>query len=336
MAPVPRRRAASRPPVASARSRRYGRRRLDPPRPDPFTRAAATEPEAQGGTGVRLASFLHAGRATFGAVHDDDTLVDLGAALAPQGIGTLRQYLAARAAGTLPAAADGPRLPAAEATWLPVIPDPGLILCVGLNYARHIDEMGNKRPDYPTLFSRTPRSQVGHGAPMVRPRVSQAFDYEGELAVVIGRPGRHIERAAAMAHVAGFSCYNDGSVRDWQRHTSQFLPGKNFAGTGPFGPWMAPAEAADTILGGRLTTRLNGEVMQDTPIDDLIFDIPALIAYISTFTDLEPGDVIVTGTPGGVGVARTPPVFLQPGDRVEVEITGIGTLSNPVVEEPAG
>lgn len=287
---------------------------------------------------MKLASFVHAGRATFGAVGDDDTLLDLGAVLGGQGIGTLRQYLAARADGSLAedaGRAAAPRVPAAEVAWLPVIPDPGLILCVGLNYARHIDEMGNKRPDHPTLFSRSPRSQVGHGAPMIRPRVSQALDYEGELAVIIGRPGRHIDRAAAMAHVAGFACYNDGSVRDWQRHTSQFLPGKNFAGTGPFGPWMVSAEAADTVLAGRLVTRLNGEVMQDTPIDDLIFDIPALIAYISTFTELAPGDVIVTGTPGGVGVARTPPVFLKPGDRIEVEITGIGTLSNPVEAEPA-
>lgn len=220
-----------------------------------------------------------------------------------------------------------------EVELLAPIPDPGKIVCIGLNYASHLSEMGNKRPDYPTVFTRFANTLVAHGAPLVRPKSSPRFDYEGELAVVIGRPGRHIRREQAMEHVAGFSIFNDASVRDWQRHTSQFTPGKNFPSSGGFGPALVtPDEIAD-LPALRVQTRLNGELLQDQPISDMLWPVAELIEYLSAFTALAPGDVIVTGTPGGVGDARDPPVYMQAGDVVEVTIGSIGTLRNPVVDE---
>lgn len=211
----------------------------------------------------------------------------------------------------------------------PPIQNPGKIICIGLNYDEHRVE--TNRPDvrYPTVFIRWADSQVGHDQPMLKPAESERFDYEGELVVVIGKPGRHIPAERALEHVAGYSCYNDGSVRDWQKHTSQFAPGKNFPGTGAFGPWLVVGEIPDPHA-LTLTTRLNGEVLQNSGTDMLIFDIPTLIAYISTFTELSTGDVIVSGTPGGVGDRRDPPRYLRPGDTVEVEISGIGILRNSV------
>lgn len=285
---------------------------------------------------MRLASFTYENTSSFGIVRDDFAILDLGAALADRGIRTLRQFIAAGCPNGRDIEASAPLRPADKITYLPLIPDAELIICVGLNYANHIAEMGREMPSYPALFSRTYRSQVGHEQPIVRPKVSKALDYEGELAFVIGRGGRHISAADALDHIAGFTCYNDGSVRDYQRHTAQFLPGKNFRGTGAFGPWMVPVSEWATIRSGRLVTRLNGEIMQDTRLDDLIFDVPALVEYVSSFTDLSPGDVVITGTPGGVGVARKPPLFMKPGDRVEVEISGIGTLSNPIADEAPG
>ncbi len=228
---------------------------------------------------------------------------------------------------------DAPRLSTDGLVFAPVIPDPGLIYCVGMNYAPHVAEMGREMPSHPAIFVRSPRSQVGHGEPIVVPSVSSQLDYEGELAVIIGQGGRYIPAERAMAHVAGYACYNDGSVRDFQRHSSQFTPGKNFWATGAFGPWLVTADEVGDIMSRSITTRLNGEVMQQAPFTDLIFKIPELIAYMSAFVELQPGDVIVTGTPGGVGVARKPPVFLKAGDSVEVEIEGIGVLRNPVVAE---
>ena len=215
----------------------------------------------------------------------------------------------------------------------PVIPDPGLIWCVGLNYRDHVHETGNVDSDKPTLFLRLPRSQVGHRQPMIKPRVSDMFDYEGELALVIGKAGRHIAEADAMAHIAGYSCYNEGSIRDYQRHTRQFGPGKTFTGTGAFGPWLVTADEFGEPDGHELITRLNGQQMQRSMIELMIFKIPLLISYISEVHPLLPGDVIVTGTPGGVGSRRTPPVWMRPGDRVTVEISGIGTLENDIVAE---
>ena len=223
-----------------------------------------------------------------------------------------------------------------DVTFLPPIPAPGKILCIGLNYASHAAEAGFERPEHPSVFARYNSSLVAHGAPLVRPAVSRQFDYEGEMVAVIGKPGRHITRAAALEHVAGYAIFNDASVRDFQLKYPQWTIGKNFDGSGGFGPAFVTAD--ELPAGGkglRLTTRLNGRVMQDASTDDLIFDVPSLIAAISEAMRLEPGDIIVTGTPEGIGYARDPKVFLQDGDVCEVEVEGIGVLRNPVVNEEA-
>jgi 2-keto-4-pentenoate hydratase/2-oxohepta-3-ene-1,7-dioic acid hydratase in catechol pathway len=206
------------------------------------------------------------------------------------------------------------------------------ILCVGVNYRPHIEEMGREVPEYPVVFVRFPGSLVGDGEALLRPRVSEQFDYEGELAVVIGKPARYVSRADAFDYVGGYCCFMDGSVRDWQRHTGQFTAGKNFERSGAVGP-VVPAAQIDDPTQLQLTTRVNGVVMQEGRIADLVFDIPTLVEYCSTFTELLPGDIIATGTPGGVGAARKPPVWLRVGDLVEVEIAGLGVLSNPVQDE---
>jgi 2-keto-4-pentenoate hydratase/2-oxohepta-3-ene-1,7-dioic acid hydratase in catechol pathway len=206
-------------------------------------------------------------------------------------------------------------------------------LCIGLNYRSHVVEAGHEIPKFPTLFLRVASSQVGHGASLIRPQVSDQYDFEGELAVVIGKGGRRISASSASGHIAGFTCYNDGSVRDWQRHTSQWGPGKNFTDSGACGPWLVTPDEIPDPDTMELTTKVNGKVMQRAAISDLIFGIPALIAYCSEFAELQSGDLIVTGTPGGVGGARTPPVWLRAGDHVEVSVSGVGTLSNVVEDE---
>ena len=206
------------------------------------------------------------------------------------------------------------------------------ILCVGVNYRPHIEEMGREVPDYPVVFTRFPSSLVGDGEALVRPRVSEQYDFEGELAIVIGKAARHVRRENALDHVGGYCCFMDGSVRDWQRHTMQFTAGKNFDKSGAIGPVVPAADVADPAA-LELTTRVNGDVMQRGRVADLVFDIPYLVEYCSTFTRLEPGDVIATGTPGGVGAARRPPTWLRDGDVVEVEIGGIGVLTNAVRDE---
>lgn len=226
-----------------------------------------------------------------------------------------------------------PSISLVEITYLPVIIDTVKIFCVGLNYEEHRIEANRPKTGSPTLFVRFATSQVGHNEPMLVPRESDKFDYEGEIAVVIGRRGRRISEADAWRHIAGYAPYNDGSIRDWQNHTTQWTPGKNFPATGAFGPWMVTRGEIEDGQILELTTRLNGEIMQHAKTDQLIFPIPTLISYISNFTTLEPGDVIVTGTPGGVGFKRVPPVFLRDGDVVEVEISAIGKLSNPVRAE---
>lgn len=222
-----------------------------------------------------------------------------------------------------------------QVTFLPPILRPGKILCLGLNYRKHIEEMHGEIPEHPTFFAKLVNTLVGHRAPIVLPTVSQEFDFEGELAVVIGRRGKSIPRERALDYVAGYSCFNDVTARDYQRRTSQWLQGKTFDSSGPFGPAIVTRdEIADEDahpLALDITTRLNGQVMQHSNTGDFIFDIPTTIAYVSQFLTLEPGDVISTGTPSGVGAARTPPVFLKPGDLVEVEIAGVGTLASPVV-----
>ena len=210
------------------------------------------------------------------------------------------------------------------------------IFCVGVNYLPHIKEMGRERPPFPVLFVRFADSIVGHEQPLIRPRASVQFDYEGELAVVIGKTARHVPRARAYEYVAGYSCFNDGSVRDFQRHTIQWTPGKNFHRSGSFGPWLVTSDEQPDPARMQLTTRLNGEVVQNESVGELCFDVPQLIEYCSTWTQLAPGDVIVTGTPGGVGAGRTPPLWMKAGDSVEVDISGIGVLRNDVVDEDGG
>ncbi len=214
---------------------------------------------------------------------------------------------------------------------LPPVPVPPKILCVGLNYDDHLEESGLKKPAYPEIFARFATSLIPHQEPIRRPRESIALDYEAELAVVIGRPGRRIPQEQALDHVAGYSLFNDASVRDFQLRTPQWTMGKNFDGTGSFGPWLVTPDAVPPGARGlRIQGRLNGRVMQDARTDQLIFSVPALIEMISIAMSLERGDVIITGTPGGVGAARKPPVFMQPGDIFEVEIEGIGVLTNSV------
>lgn len=224
-------------------------------------------------------------------------------------------------------------LPWSEVELLPVVPDPDKILCVGINYMTHVKETGRDIPTKPMFFIRFADSQTAHDAPIVRPLASHKLDFEGELAVVIGRTARHVKAASAFDYVAGYSCYNDGSVRDWQRHTIQFTPGKNFPSTGSFGPWLVTADEVGDPSQLSLVTRLNGEVVQQAPLSDLIFDIPTLIEYCSTFTVLRPGDVIITGTTGGVGAFREPPLWMKPGDIVEVEISKVGVLRNTIADE---
>ena len=218
-----------------------------------------------------------------------------------------------------------------EIEFLPVIPDPAKFLCIGINYREFAQQMERKVEVRPGVFSRFPDTLVGHEQPMIRPKVSHQLDFEGELAVIIGKPGRYIPPGAAMEHVAGYSCFVDGSVRDYQKLSP--TAGKNFPRTGPFGPWMVTADEIPDPAALHITTRLNGQVVQHSGTDMMIHPVAALISYLSEITALEPGDVISTGTPGGVGHRREPQLWLKPGDRLELEISGIGTLSNPIIEE---
>jgi 2-keto-4-pentenoate hydratase/2-oxohepta-3-ene-1,7-dioic acid hydratase in catechol pathway len=281
---------------------------------------------------MKFASFKINGATSWGLIDGADA-VDLGA-LSRDRFPDLKSAIAAGALAEVAAlAAKAPRHPLANITWLPVIPNPDKILCIGLNYETHRKETGRSEVENPTVFGRFANSQTGHLANIVRPRVSKDLDFEGELAVIIGRPGRYISRKDAWDHIAGYACYNEGSVRDYQRHTHQFTPGKNFPETGAFGPWMVTPDEAGDLAPLRLQTRLNGQVVQDATISQMIFDIPRQIEYCSAFTRLEPGDVIVTGTPGGVGSRRTPPLWMKPGDVVEVEIDRIGLLRNGIADE---
>jgi acylpyruvate hydrolase len=229
----------------------------------------------------------------------------------------------------------GPEIALEEVELLPPLPTPGKILCIGLNYTEHSRESGFEPPSYPTIFGRFASSLIGHGAPIIRPHVSDQLDYEGELVAVIGRGGRNIAAADALGHIAGYSIFNDASVRDYQLKTPQWTVGKNFDGTGAFGPVFVTADALPPGCRGlRLQTRLNGQVVQSALIDDLIFDVATLVSLLSEVMTLAPGDVIVTGTPSGVGLARTPPLWMRPGDVCEVEVESIGILRNPIADEP--
>jgi 2-keto-4-pentenoate hydratase/2-oxohepta-3-ene-1,7-dioic acid hydratase in catechol pathway len=283
---------------------------------------------------VKLVSFLNdQQQPTYGAVSGDKVL-DLQPILGSQA-GDLKTLIALNLQGAAAEAlkAHPANLALAHLHLLPVIPNPGKIICVGLNYGEHVRETGREVTESPALFVRLPASQVGHGQAIVRPPESHRLDYEGEIAVVIGQGGRRIAEADAWIHIAGYSCYNDGSVRDWQVATSQWTPGKNFWRTGGFGPWLVTADEIAPNQKMTLVTRLNGVELQRATTDMMIHSIPRQIAYISTFIPLEPGDVIVTGTPGGVGNKRTPQLFMKPGDVAEIEVDAIGILRNPVQDE---
>ena len=281
---------------------------------------------------MRWMSFEAGGKASFGLVVSDekgDGVVDAGAR---SDYATLKEAIAAGALGALNRLiGEAPDYRLADVRYLPTITNPDKILCVGLNYKDHQAETGRGGEDNPPIFVRFAAAQVGHDQNMVRPEESERLDYEGEIAMIIGKGGRRIAKERWLDHVAGFAPYNDGSVRDFQRHTSQFTPGKNFTGTGGFGPWMMTPDEIGDLDEMEITTRLNGEVMQNAKAALLVFGFAELVAYCSTFTDLVPGDVIVTGTPGGVGAARNPPVFMDAGDVIEVHVEPIGTLRHTVV-----
>lgn len=275
---------------------------------------------------MRYVSFRRPdGTASFGRI-EGDTIVELASDAVPN-------LKTALTDGSLATLADGASFAAADVVLLPVIPDPAKILCVGLNYAEHVKETGREQKAHPAIFVRYADSLVADGQPMVKPTVTERFDYEGELAVVIGKPCHKVVAADAMAYIAGYSAFNDGSARDWQRHNIQFTPGKTFPGTGGFGPALVTADEIDDLGALRVQTRLNGVLVQDQPVADMIWDIPAIIEYVSAFTPLAPGDVIATGTPGGVGDKRTPPLYMKAGDKVEVTIGTIGNLTNRIIDE---
>ena len=281
---------------------------------------------------MKITTYSVNGTESFGVVTDDGIIDAKPLAGGPQ---TLREAIAAGALEKIAAAAavKSPDHSLADIEFLPVIPDPDKIIAIGLNYRSHVLEGGRDLPEYPMIFTRFANSQVGHGQAMVKPTVSDIFDFEGEMAVIIGKTCRHVSEADALSVVAGYSCYNDGSIRDYQRHTSQFGPGKNFYKSGAFGPWMVTADEIPDPASLTLITRLNGEEMQRATTDDLLFNIPQLIHYLTTVTELVPGDVIVSGTTGGVGFYRDPQVFMKEGDTIEIDLDKIGVLSNPIVNE---
>lgn len=281
---------------------------------------------------MRWLSFARDDAVSFGYVtQDGEGVVDAGAR---SEYASLKDAIAADALAKLAEqCGDSADLALEGLTYAPTITNPNKILCVGLNYKAHQEETGRGGEGVPTIFARFAAAQVGHNQPMIRPRESNTLDFEGEIAMIIGTGGRRISQADAMSHVVGFGIYNDGSVREYQRHTSQFTPGKNFTATGGFGPWMMTIDEVGDLDKMEITTRLNGEVMQNATSDLLVHGFAELIEFCSTFIELEPGDVIVTGTPGGVGAARKPPVFMDDGDLIEIEVSPIGTLSNPVVGE---
>src|ERR671937_575429 len=280
---------------------------------------------------MKLASYVADGQACFGVVVGDGVLT-LNQRLGHR-YATLRDALAEGALAEIGKAAEAgkPDHRLSEIEWLPVIPNPEKIICAGINYRSHASETGREVPKQPSMFIRLANTLIGHEGELVRPSVSQHFDFEGELAVVIGRGGRHIPAERALEHVAGYACFVDGSVRDYQKFS--VTSGKNFPGTGPLGPWMVTTDEIPDPTKLTLMTRLNGQEMQRSGTDLLIYSIPQIVAFCSNFTPLSPGDVIATGTPEGVGHRRSPQLWMKPGDVLEVEITGIGTLRNRVVDE---
>ena len=278
---------------------------------------------------MKLLSFAVDGHELFGAVSGDG-IVTMNDRV---GHPSLRAALAADAMAAMRKAAQDakPDHKLTEVKFLPVIRHPEKILCAGINYRSHAAETGRELPKQPSMFIRFTDTLVGHDGEMIRPTVSDNFDFEGELAVVIGKAGRHIKAEDALGHVAGYTCFVDGSVRDYQKFS--VTSGKNFAGTGPLGPWLVTTDEIPDPSKLTLMTRLNGKEVQHSPTDLLIYAIPQIIAFCSDFTALSAGDVIATGTPEGVGHSRKPPLWMKSGDTLEVEITGIGTLRAHIVDE---
>jgi 2-keto-4-pentenoate hydratase/2-oxohepta-3-ene-1,7-dioic acid hydratase in catechol pathway len=282
---------------------------------------------------MSFVSFESSGHSTYGVWESEQTWLQVPASFQAQ-YPDLKSAIAANKLDELNAVTrqQGRTVQGSEARLLPVIPNSGKILCVGLNYKSHVAETKRADSEHPSIFTRFVDSLSAHNAPLPRPATTTRFDFEGELAIIIGKGGRNIKQADAFDHIAGYACFNDGTARDWQRHTHQWIPGKNFPLTGPFGPFMATTQEIPDVNRLTLETRLNGEVMQHASLVDLIFTLPVIIEYVSGFTPLSAGDVIATGTPGGVGDRREPPVYMKAGDVIEIEITGLGTLRNRVVD----
>jgi 2-keto-4-pentenoate hydratase/2-oxohepta-3-ene-1,7-dioic acid hydratase in catechol pathway len=274
------------------------------------------------------------GRNSYGIARDNGGVFDLGRRIGSV-LPDLKSFLSAQSLGLVdrvpePATTD---YAAGQFVYSPVISNPAKVLCVGLNYVEHRKETGRAETAHPAIFTRFSDTLIGHGAPILLPASSTSLDYEGELAVVIGKPCFHVEETDALLYVAGYTVFNDGSIRDWQHHTHQFIPGKNFPNTGALGPALLSPQEAGPLENKSIETRLNGVIMQSAKLGDMIFSVPRIITYLSGFTRLMPGDVIATGTPGGVGVKRSPQVFMKPGDQVDVTVEGIGALSNTVQSE---
>jgi acylpyruvate hydrolase len=285
---------------------------------------------------VRFTTYLRDGQPRLGVL-DHDAVIDLADAQ-PQVAGDLRAALLAgadlAAAASAALRSDARRMPLASLALAPLLPQPGKIICLGLNYYDHAKESGRQKPEYPWFFYRGASSLLAHGGQALRPRVSEKLDYEAELAVVIGRRGKHVPQDRAFDLVFGYTCFNDISVRDYQKRTPQWTIGKNFDATGGFGPVLATAdELPPGAAGLRIQGRLNGETVQDANTSDMIWGVAETIALLTECLTLDPGDVIVMGTPAGVGQSRTPPLWLKAGDRFEVDIERIGTLANTVVDE---
>ena len=281
---------------------------------------------------MKFVSFLQNNQEKFG-ISDGKNITDLTGKI--NGSNTLKELISDKAIQKAKeyAKKNPGNISIEKIEYLPVIPNPGKIICVGLNYSEHVKETGRTVEQNPVIFLRVPESQTAHKQPIQRPKVSTSLDYECEMAVIMGEGGKHIKTEDALKHIVGYSCYNECTVREWQQHTRQFGMGKNFEKTGSFGPYMVLAENIPDYTKLKIQTRLNGKVMQDAKLSQLIFDIPTLISYVSKAVPWRAGDVLVTGTPGGVGFKRKPPIFMKEGDQVEVEISEIGILSNIIKDE---
>ena len=288
---------------------------------------------------MRIVRFAREGKAALGILNRDK-VVDLTSLRsgAPTDIGEVLEAYGSQGLDALAAAAASAPASATRAvdglTFLPPVSRPGKIVCLGLNYVDHAAEGGHAKPTYPSFFYRGSSSLIGHRAPIVRPPCSTQLDYECELVAIVGRKARHVKQADALAYIAGYSCFNDATIRDYQRKTGQWTIGKNFDGTGAFGPWFVSADELPPGANGlKISTRLNGQTMQSAVTSDMLFPVAETIAILTECMTLEPGDLIVMGTPAGVGYARKPPVWMKAGDVVEVDIENIGVLSNPIADE---